>query len=238
MNGVILAGGSGTRLRPVTLEMPKPLLTVRRKPIVNHLLDFFGRHGVDDTTVLIHRDHADDYRWWKARYAADLPKALQIVTEPEPMGTFGGLRLFRDRLCGEPVEPFVVSNGDELKDFDLTAMIRAHRKNPLKPVATIALVRVPNPSDYGVPVLDGDRISEFLEKPENPPSRFINSGLFIFEPAVFDYVDARKKKLMNETDIFPALAKAGKLAGYKLEASARWYDTGTFERWEKAIKEW
>ena len=234
MKGIILAGGSGTRLRPVTLEMPKPLLTVRRKPIVNHLLDFFGRHGVTDTTLLIHRDHVDDYHWWQKRYAADLPKTLRVVAEPEPMGTFGGLRLFRDRLR----DTFVVSNGDELKDFDLTAMIRAHRANPLKPVATIALVRVPNPSDYGVPVLDGDRIVEFLEKPKQPPSHFINSGLFIFEPAVFDYADPSKIKLMNETDIFPALAKAGKLAGYKLEASARWYDTGTFERWEKAIREW
>ncbi len=234
MNGVILAGGSGTRLRPVTLEMPKPLLTVRRKPIVNHLLDFFGRHGVSDTTLLIHRDHVDDYRWWQARYSAELPKALRIVAEPEPMGTFGGLRLFRERLR----DAFVVSNGDELKDFDLTAMIRAHLENSLKPVATIALVRVPNPSDYGVPILDGNRILEFLEKPKNPPSDFVNCGLFIFEPSIFDYADQSKKSISNEYDIFPALAAAGKLAGYKLEASARWYDTGTFERWERAIKEW
>lgn len=234
MHGVILAGGSGTRLRPVTLEMPKPLLTVRRKPIVNHLLDFFVRHGVSRATILIHRDHVEDYQWWQKRYAASLPTTLRIVTEPEPMGTFGGLRLFRDQL----MDTFVVSNGDELKDFDLSAMIRAHLKNPLNPVATIALVRVPNPSDYGVPVLDGDRITQFLEKPKAPPSHYINCGLFVFEPTIFDYADPNKTKLMNETDIFPALARAGKLAGYKLEASARWYDTGTFERWEKAIKEW
>ncbi len=233
MKAVVLAGGFGTRLRPVTLEIPKPLLPVKRKPIVNHLLELFARHGVDEPILLIHKDHREDYEWWRKRYVDTLPKKLKIETESEPLGTFGGLKRFRNELR----EPFILSNGDELKDFHLGDLIRFHKENPDKPLATIALVRVPNPSDYGVPVLAGNRIAEFLEKPEHPSGNFISSGLYVLEPEVLNYADWEKKFLMIEKDIFPKLAAAGKLAGYKVEYG-RWYDCGTLERWEKAIKEW
>jgi NDP-sugar pyrophosphorylase family protein len=105
-------------------------------------------------------------------------------------------------------------------------------------------VKVENPSDYGVPVMSGDKITEFLEKPKNlyPPvggrhSNYISSGLYVLEPEVFKYADWNKGHLMIEKDIFPKLAAAGKLAGYKVE-NGRWFDCGTFARWEKAIKEW
>lgn len=233
MKGVILAGGLGTRLHPVTLEMPKPLLTVKRKPILNHLLELFARHGVGESLVLINKSHAEDYDWWKRRYEKELPGKLELVVEPEPLGTFGGLKALTGRLG----EPFILSNGDELKDFDLSALVKAHQANPAKPVATIALVKVEKPSDYGVPIMNGDAIKEFLEKPVNPPSDFVSSGIYILEPEVFKYADWSKGFLMIEKDIFPKLAAAGKLAGHKFP-NARWYDCGTFERWEKAIKEW
>ncbi len=233
MKGVILAGGLGTRLHPVTLEMPKPLLTVKRKPILNHLLDLFGRHGIDESLVLVNKNHTEDFQWWQKRYEKELKGKLELVAEPEPLGTFGGLKLFSDKLN----EAFILSNGDELKDFDLSALIAAHKANPAKPAATIALVKVEKPSDYGVPVMEGDAIKEFLEKPLNPPSDFVSSGIYILEPEVFQYADWNKGFLMIEKDIFPKLAAAGKLAGHKFP-NARWYDCGTFARWEKAIKEW
>lgn len=233
MKAVILAGGLGTRLRPVTLETPKPLITVKRKPVLNHLLELFSRHGIEESIILIHKDHQDDFYWWQKRYADTLPKGLSIEVEPEPMGTFGGLRA----ISSELTSPFILSNGDELKDFHLTNLVKAHKENSIKPVATIALVEVENPSDYGVPILDGNKIIQFLEKPKNPPSKFISSGLYVVDPSVFSYADWDKKFLMIEKDIFPKLAEAGKLAGYKVE-NGRWYDCGTFERWEKAIKEW
>jgi NDP-sugar pyrophosphorylase family protein len=86
-------------------------------------------------------------------------------------------------------------------------------------------------------VLEGDRIREFLEKPQNPPSSFINSGLYVLHPAVFAYADFKKENLMIEKDIFPVLAKAGRLYGMRM-AGGRWYDCGNIERWERAIKEW
>src|SRR3989344_1333374 len=233
MRGVILAGGSGTRLYPVTLEMPKPLLTVKRKPILNHLLGFFAKHGVDEAVILINKNHTEDFQWWQKRYESELGGKIELAVEHEPLGTFGGLKLISEKLT----EPFILSNGDELKDFDLSALIAAHKANPAKPMATIALVKVEKPSDYGVPVMDGDAIKEFLEKPANPPSDFVSSGIYILEPAALKYADWSKGFLMIEKDIFPKIAADGKLAGYKMQ-NARWYDCGTFERWEKAIREW
>ncbi len=233
MKCVILAGGLGTRLRPVTLETPKPLITVKRKPILNHLLELFVRHGIDEPIVLISKSHEEDFSWWQKRYQDQLPDRLRFAVEPEPLGTFGGLK----ELQGELTDTFILSNGDELKDFHLTNLIEAHKNNPAKPAATIALVQVANPSDYGVPVMEGSTIQEFLEKPKDPPSNYISSGLYVLEPEVFSYADWSKKSLMIEKDIFPKLAAAGKLAGYKVE-NGRWFDCGTFERWEKAIREW
>lgn len=243
MKAVILAGGFGTRLRPVTLETPKPLLTVKRKPILNHLLELFSRHAINEPILLIHKDHQEDFKWWRKRYENNLPPKLRIAVEPEPLGTFGGLK----ELMPDLQETFILSNGDELKDFHLTNLIKTHRENKNQPVGTIALVAVPNPSDYGVPVLDptltegkygaSGLIREFLEKPKDPPSKFISSGLYVLEPEVFNYADWSKGYLMIEKDIFPKLAAVGKLAGYKVEGG-RWFDCGTFERWEQAIKEW
>ena len=233
MKAVILAGGSGTRLRPVTLETPKPLITIKRKPILNHLLELFSRHAIDEPIILIAGSHREDFIWWQKRYQNELPPKLKLEAEPEPLGTFGGLKALQEELK----EAFFLSNGDELKDFHLTNLVEFHKNNPAKPVATIALVKVENPSDYGVPIMDGDKITEFLEKPQNPPSNFISSGLYVLEPEVFKYADWENGYLMIEKDIFPKLAAAGKLAGYKVE-NGRWYDCGTFERWEKAIREW
>ncbi len=233
MKGVILAGGLGTRLRPVTLETPKPLLTVRRKPILNHLLEFFQNRGIRKSFLLVNNNHKDDYLWWKRRYKNDLPKNLKIYVEPEPLGTFGGLKYLQKELKAT----FILSNGDELKDFDLSRLVEFHKKHPCRPLATIALVQVPNPSDYGVPVMVATAIKTFLEKPKNPLSNYISSGLYVLEPEVFDYADFNKGFLMIEKDIFPKLAKAGKLVGYKVK-NGRWFDCGTFTRWEKAIKEW
>ena len=93
MKAVILAGGIGTRLRPVTYEIPKPLITVKKKPIVNYLIDLFVRHGIQDIGLLIHKDHIDEYDWWKIRYGKYLEGIrVNIFIEPVASGTFGGLR--------------------------------------------------------------------------------------------------------------------------------------------------
>ncbi len=233
MKGVILVGGEGTRLRPITYEVPKPLITVKKKPIVNHLIELCARHGITEIALLAARSHESDFTRWKKNWQDELPiRNISIFYEESPRGTFGGLPLLAEWL-GE--DAFIFSNGDELKDFDLSQLIKFHRARA--PAATIALVRVDNPHEYGVPILEGDAIKEFLEKPQNPPSDYISSGLYVLNPSILAYAEPAREFSMIERDIFPALASEGKLLGYKMENS-RWYDCGNLERWERAIKEW
>jgi len=232
MKALILAGGLGTRLRPVTYEIPKPLITVKKKPILNHLVQFFCANGVNDIAVLVSADHKEDYEWWKKRYKKELPK-VKLHFEEKPMGTFGGVRLLKKYFK----EDFILSNGDELKDFDLKEMVKFHKEHKTKPVATIALTRVTNPSTYGVPVMAGAHITDFLEKPENPPTNYVSSGIYVLNPKIFSYADKEKEFLMIEKDIFPRLAADKKLLGYKAK-NYRWFPCDNLERWEAAIEHW
>ncbi len=230
MKGFILAAGEGTRLRPLTLEIPKPLLPVGKIPIISYLVELFLENGVDDIKIGIQKKHLEDFYKWKATY---FPRQkIELIVEESPSGTFTPFAKKTDP--GWFNEPIVVSNGDELKDIDLKEMIRWHfEKNS---IATIGLVKVDNPENYGVARIDGDKIVEFVEKPKDPPSSYINSGTYVLNPEVKEYYPKDANFAMVETDLFPKLAKEGKLFGYKL--SGRWMDKGTFQRWEEAINNW
>jgi len=232
---VILAGGKGTRLYPVTKEIPKPLLPVNRKPIINYLVDLFYSQGIKEIAVLISKDFREDFDWWQRRY---FPKNnIKLVEEEKPLGTFGGLCFLKDWLAGEP---FFVTNGDELKKIDLKKMNEFHQR--LKTPATIALVEVADPQHYGVVICKGEKVEQFLEKPKNPSSKYINAGLYLLNPEILNYLPHGKvghpgpKFLMTETDLFPKLAKKNKLAGFKFQG--KWTDCGNWERYEKALLDW
>lgn len=234
---IILAGGKGTRLYPVTLETPKPLLTVNKKPIVNYLIDMFRRHGVEEVAITVREGDLEDFSWWQKRWQNDLGGVLVNLTiEKEPMGTLGFWAHELHTWTGE--EPFFLTNGDELKEVNLSEMAEYHAK--VGGLATIAAVEVFNPQEYGVLIFDGDHIKSFLEKPKDPPSNFISSGLYLIDPGVREYllkdIEAGKKFLMIEKDLFPKLAAERKLVAYK--SSGKWFDCGNLERWEQAIKEW
>lgn len=225
---VILAGGKGTRLYPVTKEIAKPLLPVRRKPIINYLVDLFSGQGVKDIFVLISRDFREDFAWWKKRHYPQ--SRISFVEEKEPLGTFGGLWYLEKELSGGD---FFLTNGDELKEIDLQKMAEFHRGAP--GIATIALVEVPNPQDYGVVLCQSSIVTDFLEKPKVPPSKYINSGLYLLSPAIFNYHPGPKFSMI-ETDLFPKLAQEGKLAGFKFQG--RWADCGTWQRYQRALDDW
>jgi mannose-1-phosphate guanylyltransferase / phosphomannomutase len=232
MKALIQAGGMGTRLRPITYEIPKPLLPVKKKPITNHLIDLFHRNGVEDIGIIVARPHAEDFRRWQRAWEDELDKVkVSIFVEETPRGTFGGLEPLRDWLD----TPFFMTNADDLKDLDLRAMQEIHGAE--RALATLALTEVPNPRDYGVVRLEGNRIAEFLEKSEAPPSNLINAGLYLLDPSVLGYADFGKAQVSIEKDIFPKLAADGKLAGF-LPVGGRWYDCGNLERWERAMMEW
>lgn len=225
---VILAGGKGTRLYPITYETPKPLLPVKRKPIINHLVDLFLEQGIKEIAVLISEDFKEDFDWWRKRYYSK--QKIKFIEEKKPLGTFGGLWYLKDWISENP---FFFSNGDELKKIDLNMMAQFHNNLPV--LGTVALLKVPNPQDYGVVVCRKGIVKDFLEKPKNPPTKYINSGIYLFSPEIFQYHPG-PKFTMVETDVFPRLVKEQKLAGFKFKG--KWMDCGNFVRYENAVKNW
>ncbi|MFH1849816.1 MAG: nucleotidyltransferase family protein [archaeon] len=225
---IILAGGKGTRLRPITYEIPKALIPVHGRTLTEHLFDLFKKFEVREIILSVGylRNKIMDHFGDGSKFGV----SISYVEEEDELGTAGPLRLAKHLLT----ETFLVSNGDELKKVNIEAMYALHKeKNAL---ATIALTTVNNPSLYGVAKLSGSNILEFVEKPkaDEAPSNLINSGLYILEPQVIDLIP--KGFAMLEKDVFPKLADTGRLIGYPF--SGQWFDTGNIQRYERALKEW
>ncbi|MBU1975066.1 MAG: nucleotidyltransferase family protein [Nanoarchaeota archaeon] len=225
---VILAGGKGTRLKPITHEIPKPLVLVQGKPVLEYNIELMRMYDIRNIIISI------GYRGDKIKeYFGDGRKLgvnITYVEEKEPLGTAGPLKLAEHLLT----DSFVLCNGDELKDINLHEMFNFHKDNKAR--GTIALTTVEDPSRYGVANLEGNKILDFIEKPTpgNAPSNLINSGLYILEPETIKLV--KNTPCSIEKDIFPILAERGNLFGYPF--SGQWFDTGTLERYENAIKNW
>lgn len=224
----ILCGGQGTRLRPITYEIPKALVPVKGKPLVEHMFDLLKKYGISDVILSVgylkEKIIAEKHVWSK------LGLKISFVEESVPLGTGGPLRLAGDRLN----KTFVVSNGDELKNINVMEMYEAHKRNHA--LVTIALTTVNDPSQYGVARLDGEKIIEFVEKPHKgkEPSKLINAGFYIMEPEVVEMIP--KGACSLEKEIFPKLAKMGRLYGFPF--SGQWFDAGTMERYELALRDW
>ncbi|UZE93257.1 MAG: nucleotidyltransferase family protein [Candidatus Nealsonbacteria bacterium] len=230
MKGFILAGGEGTRLYPLTLEIPKPLLPVGKIPVITYLVDLYLKYGIDDIKINVQKKHLEDFYKWKATY---FPREkIEFIVELKPSGTFTPIaKKLSPKWFSRAI---VVSNGDELKELNLKKMISFHKKK--KALVTIGLVKVKNPEAYGSVRMKGEKIIEFGEKSKKPLSFYINSGLYIMNPKIKKYFPKKAKFAMLETDLFPRLAKEKKLFGYKWKG--KWMDVGTWKRWEEAIRNW
>jgi mannose-1-phosphate guanylyltransferase len=225
MQALILVGGEGTRLRPLTLTMPKPVVPLVDRPFIRYMTDWLARHGVDDVVMACGflaagvRDVLGE--------GGDGGPRLRYVEEPEPRGTAGAMK-FAERFLDDR---FLALNGDVLTDLDLTALMELHEERDAK--ATIALYPVDDPSSYGLVRRTGDgEITEFLEKPR--PSEIdtdeINAGAYVLEKSVLDLVpDGREVSI--EREVFPRLVGNG-LYGRRLEGY--WMDIGTPERYLQA----
>lgn len=223
---VILCGGEGSKLKPITYEIPKPLVPIHGRSILEHIFDLLKKYDIKDTILSV------GYKKEKIKqhFGNGFQFGVNIfyAEEEKPLGTAGPLRLIRDMLN----ETFILSNGDELKDVNIQEMHELHKqKNAL---VTVALTTVKNPRLYGVASLSGSKILNFVEKPKNPPSNLINAGLYIIEPEVIDMIP--EGFVMLEEDIFPKLAQEGRLFGFPF--SGQWFDVGNIEKYEKVIKEW
>ena len=222
---LILAGGKGTRLRPLTYEIPKVMIPLQGRPFLQHLIEMLKEHDVTDILISVGylKEQIKEYFGNGSKFGV----SIRYVEEDEFLGTAGCLKLAKPFLKST----FVMMNGDEYKEVDLHDMYNFHKKQGV--LGTIALKTTDTPQHYGVAVMKGSKIMKFVEKPKTFVSNLFNAGLYILEPEVIDMIPDGFS--MVETDLFPKLAKQGKLGGYPFEG--RWYDLGTFERYEKAIKE-
>ena len=225
---VLLVGGKGTRLKPLTDKTPKALLEVHKKAVTEHIFDLLKKYGIRDIILCVGhlKDKIKDYFGDGSNFGVN----IAYIEEDEPLGTAGPLKLAKKYLKGS----FIVSNGDELKNINIPRMFRLHKRKDA--LATIALTTVEDPSHYGVARLDGSRIIEFVEKPkkEEAPSNLINAGFYIMEPEVIDMIPNGFSML--EKDVFPKLAKLGRLRGFPF--AGQWFDIGTIERYKLAEKQW
>lgn len=224
----VLAGGEGTRLRPLTYEIPKPLIPVKGKPIIQYQMDLFRKYGIRKVILAVGYLNHKIKEYFSDGHKHGLK--IEYVIEEKPLGTGGGLRLAREHIGG----PFIMTNGDNLVNLDLQDMCNFHIKN--KAMATIALVPVEDVSAYGVAALKNGRIIKFIEKPKRSeaPSNLINAGVYILEPGVIDMIPEGACSI--EREVFPKIAESGKLYGYTF--SGQWFPTDNEERYEVAIKKW
>jgi mannose-1-phosphate guanylyltransferase len=225
MQALVLAGGAGTRLRPLTLTTPKPVMPLAGRPFLTFMLDWARSHGVDEVIL-------------SCGFMSDAVKAvlgdiydgmrLRHVTEDEPLGTAGPVRLAYDEGLLE--ERLLVLNGDVLTDIDLTAELAQHESTGAR--ARLALYQVDDTSGFGVvPTDEEGRVTEFIEKGGGePPTNRINAGAYVIEREVVESIPAGRA-VSFELDVFPSLVGSG-LYGYP--AAGYWIDIGTPERYLEA----
>lgn len=222
MQAVILVGGQGTRLRPLTSTIPKPVVRLVDRPFISFMLEWLRGHGVDDVIMSCGfladgvRDVLGD--------GSQLGIRLRFVEEREPLGTAGALKLAEPMLD----ERFLMLNGDVLTDIDLTAQIAQHERTGAR--ATLSLVAVDDPTAYGVVVLEQDHsVRDFVEKPssDSAPSNLISAGAYVLEREILALI-APDRNVSIEREVWPMLIGSG-LYGYP--SDSYWLDIGTPERY-------
>jgi len=227
VKAVILAGGEGTRLRPLTSNTPKPMMPLANKPMMEHIVNLLQQHGFDEIVVTVAflanqiRDYFGD--------GSDFDVTMRYATEDSPLGTAGSVRNAADELD----DTFLVISGDVLTDLDLTAFVKAHRHAGAS--ASIALKHVENPLEFGIVITQPDgTIERFLEKPTwgEVFSDTINTGIYVLEPTVFDFIPDGEVVDFSG-DVFPALLDAGHTLHGHI-ADGYWEDVGTLEAYSRA----
>ena len=226
MQVVVLAGGFGTRLRPWTYEIPKPILPMLDKTLLEHVVEVVPSDKVDEV-VVAGGYKVDDIESYFRK--ADVSYDVRIVRETEPLGTGGALGNCRDVVSGQ----FVCLNGDIVSSLDMQVGLDLHQKNG--GIGTLALWEVEDPTRFGIVGLDDEqRITQFKEKPapEEVFSNLINAGSYLFEEDIFDYIPLGRSSL--EREVFPVLAEEQKLNGFSFDGY--FIDAGTPKSWSLGVE--
>ncbi|MDO8499172.1 MAG: nucleotidyltransferase family protein [bacterium] len=224
MKAIILAGGLGTRLRPLTDNTPKPLLPIHGRPILEHAILNFKKHGIKD--IILSVGHLADKIEAHFGNGEKLGVNISYSIEAAPLGTGGALK----QAARGITETFVAINGDNLADFDWTALAETHKKN--NATITLALFPVEDVSQFGIARVEDGRIMQFVEKPkpENAPSNLNNAGGYMFEPDALEILPEGVSSI--ERDCFEKLAELGVL--YAHLHDLQWFPTDNLERFRNA----
>jgi len=228
MRAVVLVGGFGTRLRPLTFTTPKPMLPVGHRPIVENLVRMLSAAGVDEVVLGLGFKPEPFMEAFPDGMCAGV--RLHYAVEPEPLDTAGAIK-FAARHAGID-DTFVVVNGDVLTDLDVAALIAFHRSSGAE--ATIHLTPVDDPSAYGVVAMAADgRVERFVEKPApgTAPSNLINAGTYVLDASVLDRIESGRK-VSIERETFPAIVADGRL--FAMATDDYWIDTGRPEPYLRA----
>ena len=225
-----MAGGEGKRLRPITCTMPKPMVPLLNKPVIDYCIELLKRHGIEDITATLYylpkviKDHCGSGE----KYGV----SLSYSTETTPMGTAGSVR----EALGDSIERTIVISGDAMTDLDITAAERAHKLSGAK--VTIVLKQVELPTEYGVALMNKDgRIYRFLEKPMMSEvfSDLANTGIYILEPEVIESIP-KGEKFDFSKDLFPLLLKE-KVPVYGYVTDKYWCDIGDIAQYKAAQRD-
>lgn len=223
MKAIILVGGFGTRLRPLTLSTPKPLVPFANQPMMMHQIKALHAVGVNHIILAVSY-MSDKLDQVLSKECNNLGVKLEFSHEDEPMDTAGPLALAREKLLsdGGDQTPFFLLNSDVICDYPFEQMIKFHKAHGKE--GTIVVTKVEEPSKYGVVVYDqmSGKIERFVEKPQIFVSNRINAGLYIFNPSILDRIQPRPTSI--EKEIFPVMARSGEL--YTTELQGFWMDVG------------
>lgn len=225
MQVMVMAAGKGTRLRPVTDLLPKPMAPIANRPVLHHILRLVRRHGFTEVVANLH--HMPDVITGHFGDGAALQVDIHYSFEPELLGTAGGVKNNEGFLGGGT---FLVMSGDALTDIDLTGLVAAHRRNGS--IATIAVKEVPDPSLYGVVVTDDDdRVVAFQEKPsrEEARSHLCNCGIYVFEPEILSLIPAGEFDDFGSR-VFPDLLRQ-RIAFHVHTFGGYWSDVGNLHEY-------
>lgn len=227
---VILAGGKGIKMRPLTYEIPKTMIPVKGKPIMEYAVDSLRNSGIKDLVVLVGhlgekvKEHFGD----GSRFGVK----IKYVKEKETAGTAGALRQVEKEVG---IEPFILFYGDVLIELNYHDFIDFHISH--SGLVTVALTSVAKPYEYGAVKLHGENVVDFIEKPEKGTrsSHLVSSGVYVVEPEIFDFIP-KKSPVSFEKDVLPKLVNKKKVLGYPFEG--KWFDISTPEVYDQALKVW
>ncbi len=229
MQAVVIAGGEGARLRPLTINRPKPMVPIANRPVMGHIIELLKRHNINDVVATLQYRAEDIQNFFGDGSTAGV--TMRYSVEPHPLGTAGSVKLSEKYLARD--EPFLIISGDALTDFNLTEIVDFHKR--VGAAVTITLCRVPNPLEYGVIIVDGvGRIERFLEKPSwgEVISDTVNTGIYVISPEVLDDIEPGTPFDFSK-DLFPLLMKRGAPL-YGFIANGYWCDVGNIAEYMRA----